>query len=583
MSQHILPLISLILLIIISPWLTKATIAFGVVDCSSSSLLIPFRPRPCSRGDCSLALKPKLPGHLATVTSHLCRKSSSRLNDSIYTRDEDSSAPPSLRVGIVGAGSIAFGTSSLLSSMGHDPMVWSPSGRGTQELVKGASRGQQQNNGPNMHYEIQSSGALEQKFHVRVASTARELVRSNDNILVIALPVNGHKMVMEKLAPEIIKWKLEQKSGNAELTHIIISSHASLGAVFFMQLLREERRKYLEQRPIDTAIDLGEGDYEEVDIGIRITAWGTTAVTARKISENSVNVLTIRKSVDFCTVPSDPNELEAAGELKELSHKRSDLLRDGYQLCTTLFGKRFQYRRGGLLAISLSNLNPQNHLGIVLGNMSRMDPPPPPPPFSSCFDQPKPEISSEPWYQGRNITPNIGRLMEALDRERIEIANALDIEVRTIYQHFSWSFHVPMETPITDDDDDPSGPSLASDKGSAVKMRPTTVSEMNQQMHYYAKTDVLGPAVANSRYVLEDVPYGLVLTVILGKLVKRPAVLHESGIRIISAMYGRDFITENNLLEGLGLIDNGERKVDSELLFNLDKWREMAYSGYFKD
>mmetsp|Transcript_1317 Transcript_1317/g.2798 ORF Transcript_1317/g.2798 Transcript_1317/m.2798 type:complete len:119 (+) Transcript_1317:1651-2007(+) len=92
-----------------------------------------------------------------------------------------------------------------------------------------------------------------------------------------------------------------------------------------------------------------------------------------------------------------------------------------------------------------------------------------------------------------------------------------------------------------------------------------------------------GPAVANSRYVLEDVPYGLVLTVILGKLVKRPAVLHESGIRIISAMYGRDFITENNLLEGLGLIDNGERKVDSELLFNLDIWREMAYSGYFKD
>ncbi len=62
----------------------------------------------------------------------------------------------------------------------------------------------------------------------------------------------------------------------------------------------------------------------------------------------------------------------------------------------------------------------------------------------------------------------------------------------------------------------------------------------------------------------------------------RPAVLHESGIRIVSAMYGRDFITENDLLEGLGLIDNQDRKVDGELLFNLDKWREMAYTGYFK-
>ncbi len=519
MNLHEFCPIPWILYIVMSPWLTKATAAFVASDRSSSSLVMPSRPRPCSRRSFSSALKLTLPGYLATVSSGSCRKSSSRLYASNNTREEDLSSSPSLRVGIVGAGSIAFGTSSLLYSMGHDPMIWSPSGMGTRELVEGGFHGQkQQNNGPDMIFDIQSTGALQHKFRVRVASSAQELVRSNDNLLVVALPVNGHKMVMEKLAPEIIKWKMEQNSGNEVLTHIIISSHASLGAVFFMQLLREERRKYLEQRlgrqsgPIEDTKDLGEDDYDDVDIGIRITAWGTTAVTARKTSGNSVNVLTIRQSVDFCTVPSDPIEPEAAGETEELSDNLSDLLRDGYQLCTTLFGKRFQYRRGGLLAISLSNLNPQNHLGIVLGNMSRMDPPPPPPPISASTDVPKPEISMEPWYQGKNITPNIGRLMEALDRERIEIANALDIEVRTIYQHFSWSFHVPMETPITDDDADTSESSSASGKGSAVRMRPTTVSEMNQQMHYYAKTDVLGMCVSFFAFVQSLILVSLLFT-----------------------------------------------------------------------
>ncbi|EED92518.1 hypothetical protein THAPSDRAFT_262572, partial [Thalassiosira pseudonana CCMP1335] len=397
-----------------------------------------------------------------------------------------------LKVGIAGAGAIAFGTASLLSSFGHDASIWSPSGAGTSELVDEEGTSQ-----------IQSTGAIEQIVNVRVAHSPNDLVRSNDNVLVLALPVNGHKSVMEQLAPEI---------PTNPMMHVIISSHASLGAVYLMQLLREEQRRY---------------DW------IRITAWGTTAITARKTSGTSVNVLTKRKAVDICTVPSNPDSF----------YNLTELLSDGRALCTLLFGQRFVRRRGGLLAISLSNLNPQNHLGIVLGNMSRMDPPPPPPPIDPLSTKPLPDTSLEKWWQGKCITPNVGRLMEALDRERFDIAMALNIDVRTIFEHFSWSFNVPLETPVINARD-----------GLATKaMRPLTVSEMNQQMHYYAKTDVLGPSVPDSRYVLEDVPYGLVLTVILGRLLNRPAVLHESGIMILSAMYGRDFMAENELLQGLGL------------------------------
>ena len=53
--------------------------------------------------------------------------------------------------------------------------------------------------------------------------------------------------------------------------------------------------------------------------------------------------------------------------------------------------------RDGLLAIALSNLNPQNHMGIALGNMTRME-------------------RGEVWSQGQNVTPKVGRLLEALDQ-----------------------------------------------------------------------------------------------------------------------------------------------------------------------
>ena len=126
--------------------------------------------------------------------------------------------------------------------------------------------------------------------------------------------------------------------------------------------------------------------------------------------------------------------------------------------------------RDGLLAISLSNLNPQNHLGIALGNITRME-------------------RGEVWSQGQNVTPKVGRLLEQLDLERLAIAKTLGLDVKTIFEHFHLSFHVPV----------------------------ASISEMNQQMHAQGNGGT-GPATADSRYVTEDVPYGLQLTAVLGRL-----------------------------------------------------------------
>lgn len=168
----------------------------------------------------------------------------------------------------------------------------------------------------------------------------------------------------------------------------------------------------------------------------------------------------------------------------------------------------------------MSNLNPQNHLGIALGNITRME-------------------RGEVWSQGQNVTPKVGRLLEKLDLERLAIAEALDLSVKTIFEHFHLSFHVPV----------------------------ASISEMNQQMHAQGNGGT-GPATADSRYVTEDVPYGLQLTAVLGRLVDRPAVLHEAGIEMFSAMYDRNFARENELLTALDL----ER-------YSLDDLQQAARTG----
>jgi len=356
-----------------------------------------------------------------------------------------------MRVGIVGAGSIAFGTACLVEQMGHEATLWSPSGDRTKELATGKA--------------LAATGAMVGTFHPKAAASAAELVAGSD-VLVVALPGYGHKVVFDAVVPHI---RQEQA--------IIVSSHASFGALY---LSRELARH---------------------GVVIPIVAWGTTVVAGRQKGQTEVSVSTVRKKVDISTVPSARSA-------------------EGLALCEKLFGDRF-VDRGSLMAIAVSNLNPQNHMGIALCNLTRME-------------------RGEIWSQGQNVTPKVGRLLEELDQERLAIAAALGLDVRTIFQHFHLSFHVPV----------------------------ASISEMNQQMHA-AGNGGQGPTSADSRYVLEDVPFGLVATAKLGRLAGRPAELHESGIRIFSALYGRDFIAENDLLSALD--------IDA---MSLDELTRLSRDGY---
>lgn len=340
-----------------------------------------------------------------------------------------------MKVGIVGAGSIAFGMAAFLEREGHAAILWSPSGERTKALASGEP--------------LVAAGAIEGTFKPSIARSAEELVTGAE-VILIALPAYGHKHVFDRIAPHITPAQT-----------VIVSSHASFGALYLSRLLAAR------------------------GVVVPIIAWGTTLVSGRQTGPAKVQVNTVRQSVDLATVPAARSA-------------------EGLATCKSLFGDRFVDRQS-LLAIALSNLNPTIHMGIALGNMTRME-------------------RGEAWGQAENVTPNVGRLLEDLDRERLAIATALGLEVRTIFQHVHLSFGVPL--------------------GSA--------SEMHQAMHAIGKGGA-GPTTADSRYVTEDVPFGLVPTAKLGRLAGHPAPLHEAGVGIFSAMYGRDFTAENDLLAALDI------------------------------
>lgn len=297
---------------------------------------------------------------------------------------------------------------------------------------------------------LTATGALDFVGPVEVAASCEAAISDADAV-IIAMPANGHRAAIDAALPHL-------RSG----LPVIISSHSSFGALYLSKRLAERQ------------------------LHLPIIAWGTTLLTARRQPDgHSVVVNTIRQKVDFATLPKSAAQ-------------------EGHSLCTELFGDRF-VERDGLLAIALSNLNPQNHLGIALLNLTRME-------------------KAESWGQGEHVTPAVGQLIEALDAERLSIAESFGLGVKTVREHFSLSFHVPL----------------------------ASVSEMNQQMHREGRGG-MGPSSIDSRYIFEDVPFGLLPTVLLGRIVNRPAILHEAGIRIFTASVARNLEADNDLLPELSL------------------------------
>ena len=84
-----------------------------------------------------------------------------------------------------------------------------------------------------------------------------------------------------------------------------------------------------------------------------------------------------------------------------------------------------------------------------------------------------------------------------------------------------------------------------------------------------SRTDTIAPATLDTRYVLEDAPFGLYPTVLLGDITGHTATLHRSGLALFSALYGRDLAADNDLLPAIGFAQ-----------LSLDRLRHLASTGW---
>jgi len=171
---------------------------------------------------------------------------------------------------------------------------------------------------------------------------------------------------------------------------------------------------------------------------------------------------------------------------------------------TALFGDRFD-RTGDVLAVTLANINPVAHAAMALCNLTRME-------------------YGEAWPQYRYLSPAVARLVETMDGERRAVAAALGHDLAPITAHFQRSFDVPQET-------------LAA-----------IAAELHRR-----RGGPAGPTSLESRFVLEDVPFGLACNEALARVAGVEVPATSAAITLLTTLYARDFRRENPLLDALGL------------------------------
>jgi opine dehydrogenase len=339
-----------------------------------------------------------------------------------------------MRIGIVGTGGIGYASAAWLGHAGHEVSVWSPGGRGANAL----------HDAP-----LQSDGVLQTSVRVSVAEDPQSLAASCD-VLLIAVPVNGHKAVMDRLLPHL---------GNGHF--VVVSSMASLSALYLFEQARLRR------------------------IDLTVAAWGTTVLTARRTGPAQVRIMTRRTELGVSTLPC----------------ARTD---DALRKCRELFGDVF-VPQPNVLASALTNINPVAHAPLAIFNWTRIE-------------------RAEPWPQYHYMTPRVAAVIEKLDAERLELARAFRLSARTIEEHFAKSFGTTS----------------------------AKLADIAAELHA-KRGGPPGPTAIDSRFLFEDVPFGLAFCLELGRIASTAMPATRTLVETASLVTGEDLAGRNELAIALAL------------------------------
>jgi opine dehydrogenase len=337
-------------------------------------------------------------------------------------------------VAIAGAGGIGYASAAWLANAGHAVRIWSPRSDSAHALRE---------------KPLESEGVLQASVRVQVAASARDLVRGAD-VVLIAVPVNGHKAVIDAMVPDL-------SSGQT----VIVSSMASLSALYLFERARECRAD------------------------VTVASLGTTALTARRTGDAQVRIMTRRSELGLSCLPLG---------------RRADAL----DVARALFGDVF-VPETNCLASTLVNINPVAHGPLALFNWTRIE-------------------RAENWPQYHYMTPRVAAVIERLDSERIALARAFGLQVRNIEAHFGKSFCTQA----------------------------TVLAEIAAELHA-KRGGPPGPTDIDTRFLAEDVPYGLVFNLALAECAGVAMPATRTIVEMASLVTGQHFTSQNDLLAPLSI------------------------------
>ncbi|WP_196907258.1 NAD/NADP octopine/nopaline dehydrogenase family protein [Candidatus Symbiopectobacterium sp. 'North America'] len=157
------------------------------------------------------------------------------------------------------------------------------------------------------------------------------------------------------------------------------------------------------------------------------------------------------------------------------------------------------------MATSLININPITHLGLALCNVTRIE-------------------HQERWPQYHYMTDGVANLILALEQKWQALAHAFGLRLHSIEAHFQQSFDVSCRT----------------------------LSEIAAELHR-RRGGPSGPVDINTRFILEDTPYGLVFAEAIARKAGIALPLHSASITLASAVWQCDLREQNDVLPSLKL------------------------------
>jgi opine dehydrogenase len=133
------------------------------------------------------------------------------------------------------------------------------------------------------------------------------------------------------------------------------------------------------------------------------------------------------------------------------------------------------------------------------------------------------------YYEG--ITPSVARVVEALDEERLRIARAWGVDVPSVLDWLSTTYHVRGDTLFD-----------------AIQANP-------------AYRTIEAPTTLHHRYLFEDIPTGLVPLVELGRMAGVACPLADSVINLGRKVCGMDFRVRGRTPARMGIDGLNPREV----------------------